>query len=285
MKTTKRCADPKKIKALAFDLDGTLLAPGAVLTEHTRKALRACMKRGVMIVLATGRSAASADQYRRELGIQGPMVCFNGAKVVVMPESEVLRLRLLDAQTVDFCVDLSRKMDIYYQVYFTRSREPYGEFLMGEKDRAAATGYRNHTGIQQVFGDLKAALEAADFEGCIKSMFLAEPEILDRIRPCLEEQFGDRVYITKSSPTFLEVLAAGVSKGSGLQIVMDRYGFSPEEVIAFGDEENDLPMFAAAGFAVAPANARDIVRAAADCVTGPNTHDGAAGFLTDFFGL
>jgi Cof subfamily protein (haloacid dehalogenase superfamily) len=284
METTKRSADPKKIKALVFDLDGTLLAPGAVLTEHSSQVLRACMERGIMIVIASGRSAASADQYRRELDFQGPMVCFNGAKVVIMPGGEILGLRLLDPHVVDFCVDLSRKMDVYYQAYFAQSREPYGELLMGEKDRPESAGYRNHTKIQPVFGDLKAALGSADFEGCIKSMFLAEPDVLARIRPCLEERFGDKIYITKSAPMFLEVLSAGVTKGSGLQLVMDHYGLSPEEVIAFGDEENDLPMFPVAGFAVAPANARDIVRAAADFVTGANAQDGAAVFLTDFFG-
>jgi Cof subfamily protein (haloacid dehalogenase superfamily) len=243
------------------------------------------MDRGVRIIIATGRSAASADRYRREISAGGPMICFNGAKVVSMPGREILGLRLLDPQTAGFCADLSRKMDVYYQAYFVRSREPEGELLMGEKDRAEAWGYRKHTGIQPVFGDLKAALESADFEGCIKSMFLAEPEVLDRIRPRLEERFGDTVYITRSSPTFLEVLSAGVSKGSGLQIVMDHYGLSPENVIAFGDEENDLPMFAAAGFAAAPANAGAAVRASADIVTGANTEDGAAVFLSGFFGL
>jgi Cof subfamily protein (haloacid dehalogenase superfamily) len=285
MKTTKRSADPEKIKALAFDLDGTLLAPGAVLTERTRKVLRACMDRGVRIIISTGRSAASADRYRRETGVQGAIVCFNGAKVAVMPGGEILGLRLLDPQTADFCADLARKMNVYYQVYFVRSRERYGECLMAEKDGAEAAGYRNHTKVQPVFGDLKAALGAADFEGCIKSMFLADPEVLDRIRPRLEERFGDKVYITKSSPVFLEVLAAGVTKGSGLQTVMDHYGLVPEEVIAFGDEENDLPMFAVAGFAAAPANAGAAVRASADLVTGANTEDGAAVFLSGFFGL
>jgi Cof subfamily protein (haloacid dehalogenase superfamily) len=285
MNTKKRSADPKKIKALAFDLDGTLLAPGAVLTERTRKVLRACMDRGVRVIIATGRSAASADRYRRETGAQGPMICFNGAKVVVMPGGETLGLRLLDPQIVDFCVDLSRKTGVYYQAYFVRSPEQYGELLLGEKDGAEAGSYRDHTGIQPVFGDLKAALESADFEGCIKSMFLAEPEVLDRIRPRLEERFGGRVYITKSSPVFLEVLSAGVTKGSGLRIAMDRCGLSPEEVIVFGDEENDLPMFTVAGFAAAPANAAYAVRASADFVTGANTEDGAAVFLTGFFGL
>jgi Cof subfamily protein (haloacid dehalogenase superfamily) len=284
MKTTKRNADPQKIKALVFDLDGTLLAPGAVLTEHTLKVLRACIDRGLMIVIATGRSAVSADRYWRKIG-GGPMVCFNGAKVVIMPEREILGLRFLDPQAAVFCVDLSRRMDVYCQAYFNQRREPEGELLMGEKDRPEAAGYRDHTGIQPVFGDLKAVLGAADFEGCIKSMFLAEPAVLDQIRPRLEERFGDTVYITKSSPTFLEVLSAGVSKGSGLQLVMDRYGLSPEEVIVFGDEENDLPMFAVAGFAVAPANARSPVRAAADFVSGANTEDGAAVFLAGLFGL
>jgi HAD superfamily hydrolase (TIGR01484 family) len=156
---------------------------------------------------------------------------------------------------------------------------------MTEKSRPEIDAYWKHTGIRAVFGDLKAALAAADFEGCIKGMFLAAPEVLDRIRPCLEERFGGAVYITRSSPVFLEVLAAGVSKGSGLRTAMDRYGLSPEEVIVFGDEENDLPMFTVAGYAAAPANARAEVRAAADLVTGANTEDGIAAFLTDFFGL
>ncbi|MDR0377377.1 MAG: HAD-IIB family hydrolase, partial [Spirochaetaceae bacterium] len=244
-----------------------------------------CMERGITTVIATGRSAASADQYRRELGAPGPMVCFNGAKVVVMPERESLGLRLLDPHVVDFCVDLSRKMGVYYQTYLVRSREPEGELLMGETDCGEAVGYWNHTGIQPVFGDLKAVLGAADFEGCIKSMFLAEPDVLDRIRPRLEERFGARVYLTKSAPDFLEVLAAGVTKGSGLQIVMDYYGFSPDEVVSFGDEENDLPLFSVAGFAVAPANAKAAVRSAADFVTGANAEDGVAAFLAGFFGL
>jgi Cof subfamily protein (haloacid dehalogenase superfamily) len=285
MLTTKRSADAAKIKALAFDLDGTLLAPGSILTEPTRKALRACMDRGIHIVIATGRSAVSVDQYRQKIGAEGPRVYFNGAKVAVMPGQKILGLRLLAPHVVDFCVDLSRKMDVCYQVYFSRSREPGGELLMTEKSRPESDAYRDHTGIQAAYGDLKAALAAEDFEGCIKSMFLAAPEVLDRIRSCLEERFGGAIYTTKSSPVFLEVLATDVSKGSGLQLAMNHYGLSPDELIAFGDEENDLPMFTVAGYAAAPANARAEVRAAADLVTGSNAEDGIAAFLTEFFGL
>jgi hydroxymethylpyrimidine pyrophosphatase-like HAD family hydrolase len=64
---------------------------------------------------------------------------------------------------------------------------------------------------------------------------------------------------------------------------MEKRGLKPEELIALGDEENDLPMFSVAGFSVAPANAKEKVRQAADLVTGPNTEDGIAAFLEETF--
>jgi len=76
---------------------------------------------------------------------------------------------------------------------------------------------------------------------------------------------------------------AGVSKGTGLKTVMECRGLKPEEVIAFGDEENDIPMFSVAGFSAAPSNARENVRQAADFVFGSNAEEGLAAFLDDLF--
>jgi hydroxymethylpyrimidine pyrophosphatase-like HAD family hydrolase len=74
-----------------------------------------------------------------------------------------------------------------------------------------------------------------------------------------------------------------VSKGEGLRIALDRRGLKPAEAIAFGDEENDLPLFAAAGFSVAPANAKEPVRRAADLLVPSNAEDGVAAFLEETF--
>jgi len=79
-------------------------------------------------------------------------------------------------------------------------------------------------------------------------------------------------------------MAAGVSKGEGLKTVMACRGLKPEEVIAFGDEENDLPMFVAAGFSAAPSSAKENVRQAADFVFGSNAEEGLAIFLEELFG-
>jgi hydroxymethylpyrimidine pyrophosphatase-like HAD family hydrolase len=74
-----------------------------------------------------------------------------------------------------------------------------------------------------------------------------------------------------------------VSKGQGLRFALERRGLKPDEVMAFGDEENDIPMFEAVRFSAAPANAKDTVKTRADLVIGPNTEDGVAAFLEEFF--
>jgi hydroxymethylpyrimidine pyrophosphatase-like HAD family hydrolase len=300
--------DGRNIKALALDLDGTVLAPGAVLREKTRAFLRGCIERGIRLIICTGRSVDSTERFRREIGAEGPEVCFNGAEVVNMPGGEILGAFLLEREVADFCVDIARRENVYYQIYFpvdtgaeadgpevdsdTVSRTsgprhllPGGpsEILKADRNREEADGYRIHTGVQAVFGDLKEDLSAPGFRGCIKSMFITSPEMIEKIRPEVEERFGNRIYITKTFPTFLEVMKAGVSKGAALQLAMDHLGLKKENVLACGDEENDLPMFSVAGFSAAPANAKEQVLNAAMFRFKSCAEEGLAEFLESVF--
>jgi len=105
----------------------------------------------------------------------------------------------------------------------------------------------------------------------------------DEVRLRIKNRFGGQVNVLRSFPTFLEILNAGVNKGSGLEIAMRHRGLKPEEVIVFGDEENDLSMFPAAGYACAPANAGEKIRSAADFVYASNAEEGLAEFLENTF--
>jgi hydroxymethylpyrimidine pyrophosphatase-like HAD family hydrolase len=213
------------------------------------------------------------------------MVYFNGAKVVDMPGGTILGQTLLDKDAANLCVDLSRKMGVYCQIYFPGTRERPTDLLMAEYRSEETALYRNHTGVDTVIGDLKEALAAPGCTGCIKSMFITGPAQQDSIRAILTEQFGGRIYITRTHDFFLEVLSPGVSKGRGLQLAMDHLGLNSGELIALGDEENDLPLFEIAAFSAAPSNAKAQVLAAADFRIGSNTEEGAAAFLeTLFFG-
>ncbi|MDR1108089.1 MAG: HAD-IIB family hydrolase, partial [Spirochaetaceae bacterium] len=248
--------DPARIKALALDLDGTVLRPDARFGERTLRVLRECMDRGIGLIFCTGRSVEGAELYRTALDIRGPMVYFNGAKVALMPEGTLLDQSLLDKDIANFCVDLSRKLGIYNQIYFPGAPDRPGDLLMADRGTDETAFYLKHTGVQAVMGDLKEALAAPDCTGCLKSMFITEPERQEAIRSRLTEQFGERIYLARTYISFLEVMSPQASKGRGLKRAMEHLALRPDEVIALGDEENDLPLFAAAGFSAAPANAR-----------------------------
>ena len=143
--------------------------------------------------------------------------------------------------------------------------------------------YRNHTGIVPVVKDLKEVIAMPGLRGCVKVMFITDPARHDEIRQKTLDRFGSQVYVARTFPTFLEIMNAGVSKGEGLKTAMKRRRLEAGEVLALGDEENDLLMFNVAGFSAAPANAREKVRAAADVVFASNAEEGLAAFLEDLF--
>ena len=281
--TITKSKNPNSIKALALDLDGTTLAPGGLLSERSIRTIDKCMQRGLKVIIATGRAPQAAEKYRTALGVEGPMIYLNGALVVDKPGSRTLFSTLLDIKAMEFCVDLSRELGIYYQVFFPGDGDDSQVKIMTERDRPEREMYHSKTGMSIKIADLKEVFYKSDVKGCLKSMFIGEPERLVMLRRRLEEHFSGSVNIVQSMDNFLEIMNSRASKGQALCFVMELLSLKNEEVIAFGDEENDLPMFAVAGFSVAPSSAKDTVKAKADFVTGSNAEDGVAAFLEEFF--
>jgi Cof subfamily protein (haloacid dehalogenase superfamily) len=288
----KKEFDPAKIKALAIDLDGTTLLPEAVLGERTRACLSKLISGGMQIIIATGRAIEASERFRSAFDARGPMVFFNGAEVTDVPYGKVLYTNLIDLDVVNYGTDIARNLGIHYQVYLPPLISPdtgkedtnqKWEALLIEKYGPEAELYYNHTGITPVIKDLKSIAEFPNLKGCIKGMYIADPSFHDEIRRKMRERFGDRISVLRSFPTFLEVINNGVSKGEGLKIAMKHRGLNPEEVMAFGDEENDLSMFTAAGFCAAPIGARENIRSAADLIYGPIEKEGLAEYLEKTF--
>jgi len=284
--------DPRKIKALALDLDGTTLLPDTTLGARTKNVLKKLNAKGIQIILATGRAMESSETYRSALDINGPMVFFNGAVITDVPSNKVIYSNLLDPDVMDFGTDIAREKDFHYQIYmpagispFTGKADPSVKWglLLIEKECEESAMYHNHTGITPVIQDFKKLVALPEIKGCVKAMYICGTEYHEEIRKRFSDRFGDRISIMRSSPTFLEILNSGVTKGSGLKIAMEHRGLKPDEVIAFGDEENDLSMFDVAGFSAAPINGKENVREAADIIYGAAAEEGLAVYLEDFF--
>jgi len=283
--------DPLTIKAVAFDLDGTLLRPDKTVSERSLRVLRSCLKKGIHLIITTGRALASGEKYRELIGMGGPHVYYNGAEVADVSAGKIIYTKFVDPQPILYCVRLARQMGLYYQVFFPagtvnvpcRDGQNSGEILMAERVTTEAEMYVKSTNIEVTAGDLEEQL--AKVPAVIKGMFITSEEDHIKLRSLLRDRYGDSIYIAQSSPIFLEVLASGVSKGAGLSHALEYLNLKPENTIAFGDEENDLPMFETAGFSAAPANAKEEVRNAATFQIPANTEDGIAVFLEERFNL
>jgi hydroxymethylpyrimidine pyrophosphatase-like HAD family hydrolase len=109
-------------------------------------------------------------------------------------------------------------------------------------------------------GDLLAWIERPP----TKLVVVDEPAALDALRPQLEERFGERLFIAKSLPYFLELASPSISKGSGLAFVAAHLGFDVERTVAFGDGENDLELLERAGYGVSVEGGHEALLALAD---------------------
>ncbi|MDR1505908.1 MAG: HAD family hydrolase [Treponema sp.] len=285
------------IKALAFDMDGTLLRADKTLSGRTLAALGDCMAGGIKVILSTGRGVQSAEPYRKAIGTEGPQVYYNGAEVMNMPSGKIIHVHLLDPAPVKFCLKLAREKGLYLQVYFPSGAVPAGmlspenvpaaagacagEILLTEKLGPESEYYLKNSGLQAIAGNVEETLSLPGLPGIIKSMFITEEKEQEPLRDAISGRFGDSVTIVRSSPIYLEVLAKGVSKGDGLVHALAYMDIDPKNAIAFGDEENDLSMFAAAGYSAAPANAVKEALEAASFRIPSNVEDGVAAFLEE----
>ena len=233
-------------------------------------------------MLCTGRAIESSSRYYNAIGAQGPMVFFNGVVVVDVPGLRHISSNLMSLDVVNFGIDVAHSMGIHFQVFLPAEKNNW-ETLLIEKQCPESQMYQKHTGIMPKMANLKEAIANPNLKGCVKAMFICQESLVGEIRQKMHDRFGSKIYMVRTFPTFLEIMDGGVSKGEGLKTAMECRGLKPHEIIAFGDEENDLPMFKIAGFSAAPSSAKENIRQTADFVFGSNAEEGLAAFLEETF--
>lgn len=124
--------------------------------------------------------------------------------------------------------------------------------------------------------------ELGDDFSIVKAIFVGETDELNRIEPAVVKEFGQQHYIVRAADNFLEVMNAAASKGAALEILAAELGIDAEEVIVFGDEQNDIPMFKFAGHAIAMGNGSELAKNYATFVTDTNDNAGIAKALERF---
>jgi Cof subfamily protein (haloacid dehalogenase superfamily) len=262
---------------VASDLDGTLLRSDGEVSRRTRAAMDACWEAGIPVVGVTGRGPRLLDSVRAAVAGRGVAVLGQGGYVVDLERDEVLRT-----------VGLPREVAVRVIEQIERIA---GELVVAVEDAAEQAEARRPLRVQHGFdwpypepAHLLPRHQVLP-PGPVLKAFLRSPaidqdDLLELARGVVDPADAE---VTHAGLGFIEVLPPGVSKATGLQVALDRYGVDLGDVLVFGDMPNDLPMIAAVagagGRAVAVANAHATVRAAAPELTSGNDVDGVARYL------
>lgn len=260
------------IKLLAIDLDDTLVRDDNTISEYTRKILQRAQAKGIQIVIATGRMYQTARPVGLALGLGDlPMILFSGGLVQRIESGEKLWEQTIPVPIAKEILELARVNDWYVQSY-------ENDDLLVHHETEQSQFYEKTVGAKAVYvGD---ALYT-EVTGPNKLLFLEDPAKLEGIINILQAKYGDILEIVRSKVNFLEVNSSNCTKGSTLATMVKDLGFTAEEVVAFGNSQNDISMLTYAGTAVAVANAEPNVKAVAQSICPSNEDDGVAHWIEE----
>ena len=266
-----------RYKALITDIDGTLLNAERELSPLTLEVLRDAGER-VPIVLASSRMPAAMRHLQEELGILNhPLVCYNGGYVVHFPEGSddpvVLHSTAIPLDVCRTINDLAAGTEVHVSLYHA------DEWYVPAQDQWAARE-ANNTKVQPTladFGDVFADWEARGV-GAHKVMCMGPAEEIEAIEQHLARHHGDVVNLYRSKPTYLEIAHRSISKRTAIELLLQEVyrELDWEDLVAFGDNYNDMEMLEAVGLGVAVGNAKEEVKAIADLIAAAGKEDGVA---------
>ena len=263
------------IRLVALDIDGTLVGEDLTVRDRTRAAVAAAVARDVAVSLVTGRMASSAFRFAHALGLSGPLVAYQGGLARAIPDpgsgrvGRLLWHRPLPAAVAREAIVWSRERGLdphvnHLERFILRADDPRAD------DYSAFMGAR-----AELVPDLLGAIEHPVTKVLAVGDEHRPLEVLAEAR----ERFSGVADVTISHPRFLEFVAPGVSKGGAVRRLARRLNVPLANVLAIGDQYNDLEMLSAVGHGVAMPSAPPAVLAAARYVAPPVEAEGAAAMI------
>ena len=274
----------QKIKLIALDLDGTTLDNKSQLLPRTKAVLERAIADGIHVVLASGRAYETFPE--EVLKIQGLsyIVTSNGAATIDPKTGDRAFTFSLTAEKVDaigrlLSKDLQQEMEVFYRGV------PYVSYCYYENPTEFGIPERNVPYIKRTrkpIGDSRTFL--AGHRNEIDSIDLICSD-MDK-KKGLEEELREigGLYLTSSMAFRLEISDEKSGKGAALKKVAGLLSVEPEEIVAFGNADNDVDMMLYAGLGVAVANSPESVKKQADRIAPSNEEEGVAQVLEELLG-
>ncbi|WKK87170.1 Cof-type HAD-IIB family hydrolase [Marivirga arenosa] len=266
-------------KAICTDIDGTLLNPDRKLSQRTIDIIKS-IKDDVHIILASSRMPAAMRHLQQTLEIMDqPLICYNGGFIISQKEG----VKVLDSVSIPF--DLTN-----YIANWSHGKNLHASFYVEDEWYAPTEDQwtKREVNNTQVQASILPGLELmksweASQIGAHKIMCMGEPALIDALIEDLKSQKAP-LHLYRSKDTYLEIAPLAISKASALNQLLDKeLNIEMKDVIAFGDNYNDIEMLTAVGCGVAVGNAKEEVKSIANEITLPGKEDGVAVTLEKYF--
>lgn len=270
------CIPQEPIKLVAIDIDGTLLTPQKQITPRTREAIQAAQAAGIIVTLATGRRYHNSATFAEALGIDIPLILYDGALIVEHPQGTVLHAHQLQAHVAQQVIEILVEYKIQPVLHHLRDNIEETWTGHAEFDNAWVHNY---------FSFYPHNLQRFPYDNCcigqpdpLRVLAFAPEEIAHTLVPaisaldCSWNIIGSGNYGTAE----MAILHKMCSKASGVEALARHLQIPLSQVMAIGDNNNDSEMLQCVGWGVAMGQASAHVKAKAHATTASNTEDGVA---------
>jgi len=259
---------------IAIDCDGTLLDSKGNLSTGAPEAVQKAQKMGIKIALITGRSQSSLDFIFKQLNLKGPFIGSGGAYIGDLSTGEIIQQWTLPKTEVETLIRLCRKLEL---ILFL----DHSNFMVCEKENEKTRQHKEEHGYAwKIVPDLLQELSELPEKG----LAVGEQQKLTKLFNYYQNN-NHEVSFTFTSPTSMDILPKGVSKGNALIKLAEHLRIEPERIVVIGDYLNDLEMFKVAGISVAMGNAPEKVKEVADLIAPSNDEGGVAWAINQLIGL
>lgn len=274
------------VKLIATDMDGTLLNSAHEISEENIKAIQYAQSKGVTVAIATGRAFYEANTPVKPTGLKVPFICLNGAEVRD-EEFNIIYTSKLNNEQIKRITNVLKQHDLYYQVYtsariYTEDKEKDLQIYIDIAEKMGHTPdvEKIRRSIQKRIdnGSLKEVQsydEIYERDGEIVLKFLAFSSDLDKIDAAKEDLASyNSLAVSSSSRGNIEITHNDAQKGIALQAICEQLNITMDEVMAIGDNLNDVSMLERAKYSFAMSNGAEEVKQVAKFIAGDNEESG-----------
>ena len=268
--------DIPDIKLIAIDIDGTLLTPQREISPRTIKAVRAAREAGIIVTLATARRYLNTRQLADALGLSIPLILYDGALIIQHPQGEILHTHPLQAGIAQQAVDILIQHAIQPVVHhITHSVEEIWTGPVGLDNIWIADYFAAFPRVIQRMPYPTLCTGQVD---PLRVVAFATEDVIADLIPEISSLQCSWNAIKQGNFGYAEmaIMDTHCSKASGLTALSQQLGIPLAQVMAIGDNNNDIEMLEAVGWGVAMGQASDTVRSIAQAVTASNAEDGVA---------